>query len=221
MGTQYLLIPLILWFAVRFGMAITAAVTSLVDVVAVVAAHNGFGSLSNYGMDVGALLSMQLALALVGLAMYAVALNEEQRRARDLELVAANGLVDSLLANSDAMISIRQYDSRGSARYTLANPKFARALGLSVDQIVGQTQAAIDPDPRSAQDVREEDLAVLESNRSQVFVTRSVSGATDDSAAGSGGSRVYLVTKFPVATADGESTAGGFHRTRHHRSPSS
>ena len=207
--TQYLLIPLILWFAVRFGMAITAAVTSLVDVVAVVAAHNGFGSLSNYGMAVGALLSMQLALALVGLAVYAVALNEEQRRARDLELVAANGLVDSLLANSDAMISIRQYDSRGSARYTLAHQKFARALGLSVDQIVGQTQAAIDPDPRSAQDVREEDLNVLESNRSQVFVTRSVSGATDDSAAGSGGSRVYLVTKFPVATPDGESKAVG------------
>ena len=35
---------------------------------------------------------MQLALALVGgLAMYAVALNEEQRRARDLELLLPTG----------------------------------------------------------------------------------------------------------------------------------
>ena len=208
-GAQYLLIPIVLWFAVRFGMAITATVTSFVDLVAVAAAHNGFGSLSTYGMGVSTLLSMQAALALVGLAVYAVSLNEEQRRARDLELAAANGLVDSLLANSDAMISVREYDARGDARYVLANPRFARALGMGVDQIVGKTQDSLEPDPRAAEDVRAEDLAVLESNHSQVFVTRTVSGATDDSAAGSDGSRVYLVTKFPVASPDGESTAVG------------
>ena len=142
--------------------------------------------------------------------MYAVALNEEQRRARDLELVAANGLVDSLLANSDAMISIRHYDSRGSARYTLANPKVrSSTLGLSVDQIVGQTQAAIDPDPRSAQDVREEDLAVLESNRSQVSLLPDRCRGDRRFGRWIGGSWPTSVTKFPVATADGESTAVG------------
>ncbi len=208
-GFQYFLIPLLLWFAVRFGMAATAAVASLMDLVAVIAAHSGLGPLSNYGMDVGALLGMQLGLTVVGMAVYAIALNEEQRRSRDLELVAAHGLVDSLLANSDAMISIREYDSRGRSRYALANPKFARALGRSVDEIVGRSQTYVDADPSAVQEVRAEDLAVLESNRSQVFITRSVSGATDESAAGSGGSRVYLTTKFPVTSADGESRSVG------------
>lgn len=208
-GIQYFLIPIILWFAVRFGMAITAAVASLMDLVAVIAVHSGLGPLSNYGMEVGALLAMQLGLTVVGMAVYAIALNEEQRRSRDLELLAAHGLVDSLLVNSDAMISIREYDSRGRSRYALANPKFARALGLSVDEIVGRSQIAVAADSRTARDVRAEDLAVLESNHSQVFITRSVSGATDESATGSGGSRVYLTTKFPVASADGESRSVG------------
>lgn len=206
---QFFLIPLALWCAVRFGMAITAAVVSIVDIVAVIAAHSGLGTLSSYGMDIPALLAMQLGVALIGLAVYAIALNEEQRRSRDLELAAANGLVDSLLVNSDAMISIREYDSRGRSRYALANPRFARALGMTVDQIVGRSQTFVDGDPRAVNEVRAEDLAVLESNRSQVFITRSVSGATDDSAAGSGGSRVYLTTKFPVASADGESRSVG------------
>ncbi len=118
-GFQYFLIPLVLWFAVRFGMAATAAVASLMDLVAVIAAHSGLGPLSNYGMDVGALLGMQLGLTVVAMAVYAIALNEEQRRSRDLELVAAHGLVESLLANSDAMISIREYDSLGRSRYAL------------------------------------------------------------------------------------------------------
>ena len=209
LGAQYLLIPIALWFAVRFGMAITATVISLIDLVVVVSAHKGLGALSHYGMQVADLLLMQLALVLVGLAIYAIALNEEQRRARDLELIAAHGLVDSLLANSDAMISVREYDSRGDARYVLANPRFARALGMTVDQIVGRSQDAVDFDRRAVDAVRSEDLAVLDANRSQVFVTRSVAGATDESAAGSAGSRVYLVTKFPVTSADGESRSVG------------
>lgn len=209
LGFQFFLIPLVLWFAVRFGLAMTAAITSVMDLVAVIAAHSGLGPLSNYGMDVGALLAMQLGVTLVAIAVYAIALNEEQRRSRDLELAAAHGLVDSLLVNSDAMISIREYDSRGRARYALANPRFARALGKTVDQIVGRSQTFVDGDPRAVDDVRAEDLAVLESNTSQVFITRSVSGATDDSAVGSGGSRVYLTTKFPVASADGESRSVG------------
>lgn len=207
--TPYILVPLVLWFAVRFGMAVTAIVASVVNLVIVTAIHSGLGPVSEFQVQTTSLIGLQLGLTLVAMAVYCVALNEEQRRSRDLELAAANGLVDSLLVNSDAMISIRQYDSRGNARYVLANPRFARALGKRVNQIVGRSHTEVDTDLAAVADARAEDLEVLSSNQSQVFITKTVSGATDESAAGTAGSRVYLITKFPVASADGESRSVG------------
>ena len=170
-------------------MAITATVTSFVDLVAVAAAHNGFGSLSTYGMECQRSCRCKAALALVGLAVYAVSLNREQRRARDLELAAANGLLTSLLANSDAMISVREYDACGDARYVLAQPAIRTGTRSGVDQIVGKTQDSWsrihEPPKMSAQRTRRARVEPFPS-----LVTRTVSGATDDSAAGPDGSRV-------------------------------
>lgn len=205
-GIQYFLIPAMLWFAIRFGMAITAAVSCIVDLTVLAATYNGMGPYSASEMQSSDLLTMQIALALVSLAVYAVAVNEEQRRASSLQLLAAHGLVDSLLANSDAMISIVQYDRTGQARYLLANPRFADTLGHSVETIVGRSQADLAPDVDAVERQRSEDWTVIETNRAHVFVTRS---ALPESRRGGASSRVFLVTKFPVATADEYSAAVG------------
>jgi len=206
-GVQYLLIPIVLWFAIRFGLAVTAAAASLVDAVAVAATHNGFGPFSSDAMEPFALLGMQITLTLVALAIYSVAVNEEQRRSNAVRLTVAHGLVDSLLANSDAMISVVRYDKFGRATYLLANPLFADVLGRAVEDIVGRTQDELAATPDAAQRLRSQDMAVIESDSSHIFVTRSVTGSDAEEA--STGSKVYLVTKFPVADAHEDAFAVG------------
>ncbi len=207
-GVQYLLIPIVLWFAIRFGLAITAAVTSLVDLVVVAVTHNGIGPFSDYTMAPTTLLSMQITLTFVALAVYSVAINEEQRRTSAMRLTAAHGLVDSLLANSDAMISVVRYDKFGRARYLLANPHFARALDREVEGVVGSTQDELASSSEAAQRVREQDMRVIESDNSQVFVTRSVTGASAELGANAD-EKIYLVTKFPVADSIDDSFSVG------------
>ena len=206
-GVQYLLIPIILWFAIRFGLAVTAAVASVVDIVVVAVTHNGVGPFFSDGTEPLALLGLQITLTLVALAIYSVAVNEEQRRSSAIRLSVAHGLVDSLLANSDAMISVVRYDKFGQARYLLANPLFADVLGREVDDIVGKTQDELAATPEAAQRLRSQDMAVIESDASQVFVTRSVTGS--DAEEVSHESKVYLLTKFPVADAYEEAFAVG------------
>lgn len=204
-GVRYILVPLVLWFAIRFGLAITAGVSSVLNLAIVIAAHNGFGP---YTSDLGmtdSLINVQIALTLISLAIFAVALNEEQRRTSDLQLLAAHGMVESLLNNSDAMISVVSYDSYGLARYQLANAQFARTLGIPVSEVVGRRQDDLAQDPASAARQHAEDLAVIESNHSQVFVTRTHLGTDRHESA----SRVLLVTKFPVATAEEDHAAVG------------
>lgn len=206
-GVQYLLIPIVLWFAIRFGLAVTAGVASLVDIVAVAATQNGFGLSSTGVVEPFALLGIQITLTLVALAIYCVAVNEEQRRTNAIGLTVAHGLVDSLLANSDAMISVVRYDKFGRATYLLANPLFADVLGLEVEAVVGKTQDELAATPDAAQRLRSQDMAVIESDSSQVFVTRSVTGSDVEEA--SKESKVYLVTKFPVADAYEDAFAVG------------
>ena len=206
-AVQYLLIPIVLWFAIRFGLAITAAVASIVDVVVITVTHNGIGPLAGDGVDPMAMLGMQTTVTLVTLAIYCVAVNEEQRRSNAIGLTVAHGLVDSLLANSDAMISVVRYDKFGQARYLLANPLFADVLGREVESIVGRTQDELAATPEAAQRLRSQDMAVIESDSSHVFVTRSVTGSDAEEASSS--SKVYLLTKFPVADAQEDSFAVG------------
>ncbi|NQU37184.1 MAG: EAL domain-containing protein [Actinobacteria bacterium] len=206
-GVQYLLIPIVLWFAIRFGLAVTAAVASLVDIVVITVTHNGVGPLATDAVEPFALLGIQITLTLVAIAIYSVAVNEEQRRTSAIRLTVAHGLVDSLLANSDAMISVVRYDKYGRATYLLANPLFADVLGREVEDIVGRTQDELAATPDAAQRLRSQDMAVIESDSSQVFVTRSVTGSDAEEA--STVSKVYLVTKFPVADAHEEAFAVG------------
>lgn len=202
-GAQYLLIPLMLWLAVRFGVLVTAITFIAVDFAAIIVTSAGFGPFVIHGVGSSSFVTMQLVMMLIGLAIYSVGLNEENRRISDSRLTATRGLIDSLLANSDAMISVREYSDNAHGRYTVANPKFARSIGREVDQVVGRTEADIFPDNDAKRGVRE-DLTVLASRKSQVFITRShvVRNSQPES-------RVQLVTKFPVVDAAGNTRSVG------------
>ncbi len=203
-GAQYLLVPLLLWIAVRFGLAISACALTLLNVVGITTTINGFGPFAALGTPSGSLLTLQVSMILVGLAVYAVAINEEQRRSSEYRLLAAHAVVDSLLENSDAMIAVKEYGGETDGVYTLANSRFATSLGLSVGQIVGRTDVEL----FSAQDATSamtEDLEVLAARRSKVFMTRSPIGSQRTDHDG----QILLVTKFPLTDADGKLRAVG------------
>lgn len=135
---QGLLLPLFLWIALRFGLAAVSASVAMVEVAALTTMPHDVVSFAAGDSAGGSSVLPVVSATLVGVAVFAVALNEERRRLTSSRLLAARGVVDSLLANSDARMSVKQYGHEGAGVYTLANPRFAASLRHSVPFIVGR-----------------------------------------------------------------------------------
>ncbi len=204
LASRYLVIPLFLWFALRFGLFVSASVISIFDLVVSAATSHGRGPFVEIAPDpTNAVMLLQGFVCIVAVTTYAVAMNEERRRAGNENLATTKGIVDSVLAYSDAMISVRDYNSGPNGTYSLANPRYARAMGRRVDEIVGRDSQELFGAQEAAR-IGDEDRSVLEAGQSRVFLSR----VTRDDAHG-GQSRVHLVTKFPVVEADGRRRSVG------------
>lgn len=204
LGALYLLVPMLLWFAVRFGLAMTSLAACAVNLAVMSVSNAGIGPVAAHTADPNSLLLLQLAMLLIALIVYSVAVNTEQRRESDHRLESARGLLDALVSNSDAMISIRQYSDDAQARYVLANPHFAAAFGRSAAEIIGLTEEELTP-PDVAATVMDEDRQVLNAGESRVFVSRGLASPNHITSK----SRVYLVTKFPIDGWDGLANSVG------------
>ncbi|MGV1035756.1 MAG: EAL domain-containing protein [Candidatus Nanopelagicales bacterium] len=204
LGALYLLVPMLLWFAVRFGLAMTAFAACAVNLAVMSVSNAGMGPVAAQAAHPDSLLLLQLAMLSIALIVYSVAVNTEQRRASEHRLESARGLLDALVTNSDAMISIRQYSDDAPARYVLANPRFAAAFGRTAEGIVGLTEQELTP-PDVARTVVDEDRQVLVAGQSRVFISRGLASPNQITSE----SRVYLVTKFPIADGDGLANSVG------------
>lgn len=201
---QYLLIPLFLWLALRFGLSAVAAGLVVVDVVALIATGRDLGPYGSSSPTGASIVVLQLSMVITGLAIYAVAITEQCRRSTQDRLWATNGVVDSLLLNSDASISVKEYDDCGVGRYSLVNPRFAQLVDRSIPRVVGSTDEQLF-DLRYAERARAEDQSVLDSRASRVFVSRRPTGRSPASDRG----QILLVTKFPIADARGRMSSVG------------
>ncbi|MDP3972400.1 MAG: EAL domain-containing protein [Candidatus Nanopelagicales bacterium] len=198
-SSQYLLIPVLLWIAWRFGLAVVAGTIVLLEIGAEIATAAGLGPFSIADPVEASVLLAQMSAVVVSIALYAVAINEERRSAAESRLRATSGMVESLLANSDARIAVRRYSpDAGPGVYILANPRFAESLDLSVEEVIGRSDEEL-LGPVDARRSEAEDRAVLGSACPRVFMTR----WPDRSAPGGLADRILLVTKFPLADAQG------------------
>ncbi|MEZ5186095.1 MAG: EAL domain-containing protein [Candidatus Nanopelagicales bacterium] len=103
-------------------------------------------------------------------------------------LLANRDFVSALLRNSRAVVTVTDYSPEGDGVIVVASPMFAKLLGVEEEDIVKHSW----PDVLGAQtgsQAQREDLQVLRSNRSQVFVTR---------IGRRGHRRTLMTTKFPV-----------------------
>lgn len=203
-SVQYLLIPLFLWLALRFGLSAVAAGLVVVDVVALIATAHDLGPYGSSSPTGASIVVLQLSMVITGLAIYAVAINEQSRRSTQDRLSATSGVVDSLLLNSDASISVKEYDDAGVGRYSLVNPRFAQLVDRSIPRVVGSTDEQLF-DLSFAERARSEDQAVLDSRASRVFVSRRPGQQTPGADRG----QILLVTKFPIADAQGRMSSVG------------
>lgn len=203
-SVQYLLIPLFLWLALRFGLSAVAAGLVIVDVVALIATAHDLGPYGSSSPTGASIVVLQLSMVITGLAIYATAINEHRRRATQERLSATSGVVDSLLLNSDASISVKEYDESGVGRYRLVNPRFAQSVNRPIPHVVGSTDEQLF-DLTYARSARAEDQVVLDSRASQVFVSRRPG---NPNLAGGGG-QILLITKFPIADAQGRMSSVG------------
>lgn len=196
-AAQWVLVPVFLWIALRLGMVVLSAALVLTTAWALWATDHGTGPLAAEGSLGARVIVAELAVALIGMAAYVVAMNEERRRRTEARLLAARRVVDSIMMNSDARITVKRYDGDGVGTYTLANPRFAASVRRPVPSIVGRSDADLFDGQVAAQEAAQ-DQAVLSSGASRVFVTRR---QVDD---GTGSRRqVLLVTKFPLTGTDG------------------
>lgn len=213
----FVLFLLLLWTAIRFGVAWTAAIFTLFVTFWVAVLVNGPSAFDELAASFRSHMTiLQLSIVIIALAVYAVALTEERRVISEVRESAAYDVVESLLDNSDAMIYVKEYGGPVEGAYTLANPTFLASLNKSRRQVIGRSDVAV-VGREAARVQRNEDREVLATGRPKVFTGRSPyrNPAEPNAAA-----PVLLATKFPLPAADGTIRAVGtiaFDITEHRR----
>ena len=192
----YALPPLLLWFGLRFGLRAVSAAATLVGAVLIGGeVRAGWVAAADAQWPVHL---MTVAATVAGiLLIYAVALQEGKRRAGERRLQASQDFVRSLLDNSPALVAVTHYDGSGRGQVELASPSLLELVG--VPDLAGRSWPDI-LGGSAGSAAREEDLQVLRSGRSHVFVTR---------LGRRGHRRTLMATKFPLPTTESGARAVG------------
>ncbi len=112
---------------------------------------------------------------------------------RELALRVTDERFKGILENANAAIYVKDADSR----YLLVNREFERVRGLAAGEVIGHSEDEIGS-PITARQIRETDMAVIESG-----VAMSFEQEIDTQE----GRRTYLSLKFPVHSEDGRVTS--------------
>lgn len=183
----YLLLPLLLWIGLRFGLRAVSLVVTLVA-TALIPDELVLGwpaaSASSWPIHVVTVTASMTGLLL----LYAVALLEEKRRVGERQLLANQEFVRSLLSNSPALVAVTRYDGQGNSALTMLSPTLLELLDSNEEDLLDRSWIeAIGPG--AGGQAQREDLQVLQSRRSQVFVQR---------LGPRGHRRTLMTTKFPL-----------------------
>ncbi len=194
----YALPPLLLWFGLRFGLRAVSAVATVVGAVLIGGELRSGWAAASQAQWSAHLLTVGATVAGI-LLIYAVALLEGKRRAGERQLQASQDFVRSLLDNSPALVSVTHYDEAGEGSVVLASPSLVDLVGVPEQNLMGMSWPAV-LGGKAGPAARDEDLQVLRSGRSQVFVTR---------LGPRGRRRTLMATKFPLPrTEDGQRVVG-------------
>ncbi len=194
----YALPPLLLWFGLRFGLRAVSATATVVGAL-LIGGEIRSGLVSAAGAQWPAHLMTVSATVAGILLIYAVALQEGKRRSGERQLQASQDFVRSLLDNSPALVSVTHYDDAGRGSITLASPSLIDLVGVPEQNLVGMSWSEV-LGGKAGPGVQDEDLQVLRSGHSQVFVTRM---------GPRGRRRTLMATKFPLPRSDdGERVVG-------------
>lgn len=194
----YLLLPVLLWIGLRFGLRAVSLTATLVAAALI-------GDELVVGWPAASVASWPIHVATVTasvtglLLLYAVALMEERRRVGERQLRANQEFMRSMLNNSPALVAVTRYDTQGKGALTTVSPTLLDLLGSSEEDLLHRPWSEAIGHSAGEQAQRE-DLQVLRTGRSQVFVQR---------LGQRGHRRTLMTTKFPLRIPEGGGRAVG------------
>jgi diguanylate cyclase (GGDEF)-like protein/PAS domain S-box-containing protein len=188
---SYLLLPLVVWVGLRFGLRLVSTVSTLVAAALI-------GGEFTVGWQAAAVSAwpvhvLTVSATVAGLMLIdGVALQEEKRRLGARRLQASEEFVKSMLTNSPAVVTVMHYDREGRGGVAMVSPAFATLLSMPEEDVVGRSWTDL-LGAAAGHQAQQEDLHVLGSGTAAVFVTR---------LGPRGRRRTLMTTKFPLRLAD-------------------
>lgn len=129
-----------------------------------------------------------LLVVLAGVAWWMSTRLRSSSTTSDHPLFADRRLVESMLHNSPAVVTVASYSPSGDCTLELVSPMLLRVLDLSENQVLGRSWVDV-LGPTVGAQAQREDLQVLAGGSSRAFVTRiGVRGRR----------RTLMATKFPL-----------------------
>ena len=171
---EYVVFPVVIWAALRFGIFATAFVSALASIIAIGGTINGYGPFAVFSAN-DSLILLQLFMAAVTVTglLLAAAISERKSAHAILEAIT-EGISDAVFLK----------DREG--RYITINSPGARAIGTTVDQVIGRKDTEIFPGAGEA----------LRKLDEQIMASQKVETAEETVYVG-GEKQIYLSTKSP------------------------
>lgn len=209
--TAYIVIPLVLWAALRFTPRETATTTFIINAIAVYGTTHGLGPFQLADQNTS-LLVLQGFVALTSIIGLFLACMTAARRDADNDIRRSCDELDNLVKTRTAHLTASEARFSGfmqnlpgfawikdaTGRYVVANPAFASTLGKKPEEVVGRTDFDLFP-AEIAREYRGND----DEARHTAGVVRTIEHQLVE-----GKERRSLVHKFPIPGEGGPSIAG-------------
>jgi PAS domain S-box-containing protein len=191
----YLMLPLMVWAAFRFGQPGASALSAFMLGAAVWHTSHGEGPFAA-ATGAGGLLLLQAFIATVAVTGLALGAAMEERRNAGEELVRQRFFLREVLDVNPSMVFAKNREGR----FVLANEAVAGAYGTTVAELLGKTDADFAP-AHQAEAFRRDDLEVMDTGREKVVPLEPLTDAQ-------GRVRWLQTTKRPL----GEPRGGAYER---------
>ncbi|MBK6763521.1 MAG: EAL domain-containing protein [Micrococcales bacterium] len=194
----YLLLPVLLWLGLRMGLVAVSGAGTVVAAV-LIGGESSVGWKNAVSVAWPMHVVTVLATVIGVLVLYAVALQEQRRRDGERLLQDSQDFVRAMLSNSPAVVAVTHYDQQGVGTLDMVSPMLCSVLNTSAEELRGRSWPDVLGEVLGRQ-AQQEDLQVLRSSRSQVFVSRVGPRRAR---------RTLMATKFPLPrTASGDRSVG-------------
>jgi PAS domain S-box-containing protein len=188
----FLVFPVLVWAALRFGQRATATATIALSVLAIAATVNGLGPFAGPNLH-DSLTSLQVFVAAMALGALSLGAVVAERTQAERALGEKHSLLEAVVEGIDDPVFAKDLEGR----YLMINEAGARYLGQPAAEIIGQDDTTLFP-PESARLVRDLDSTVILDGQ-----TRN----TEEVVQTASGRITFHTTKAPLRNGEGH-TAG-------------